>query len=357
MIDKNQKITQVELVPPNSDWPRLFAEVEKELKQILQGNLTEIYHIGSTAIPGIYAKPIIDVLPVVNDIQLIDALTSQFEAFGYVCMGEYGIPGRRFYWKSKTARTHNIHLFQEGSPEISRHLAFRDFMRQHLDYAQAYSFLKRNLADVFPTDIENYVNGKSSFVQFIDYKTGNARDIQLHAKDSIVIQPYTPIWEKLAVAEIKTIQQTILLPYVSIEHIGSTAVPHLSSKPVIDLFIVLKSITEAMQWIKPLETLGYVFWEDNPDNAHLRFFKGMPPFGEKRTHHVHIVDAANPTLEHRILFRNILRQDAKVREKYEVLKMKLSHQYAADREAYTDGKNQFIESILRQHWYSKPIVR
>ncbi len=357
MIDKNEKIRQVEVVPPNSDWPHLFADTEKELRQILQGNLVDIHHIGSTAIPSIYAKPIIDILLVVNDIQLMDVLNSQFAASGYICKGEYGIPGRRYYQKSKTARTHNVHVFQKNAPEIFRHLAFRDFMRQHPDYAQAYSCLKQNLASVFSTDLENYVNGKNSFVQFINYKTGNASNGQLNAKDNIVIQPYTSVWEKLATAEIKTIQETILLPYVSIEHIGSTAVPNLSSKPIIDLFIVLQSITEATQWIKPLERLGYVFWEDNPDKIHLRFFKGMPPFGEKRTHHVHMVDVTHPIVEQRILFRDVLRQDAKVREEYELLKMKLSHQYAVDREAYTDGKNQFIESILRQHGYSKSVIR
>jgi len=273
-------------------------------------------------------------------------------------MGEYGMPGRRFYWKSKTKRTHHIHLFEQGSAEILRHVAFKNFMLAHSDYAQAYSFIKRYLAEVFSDDIENYVNGKSSFVQMIDYKTGMAKPAQLAADDHIVIQPYNTAWPKLATAEIKTIKEiTHGLPYISIEHLGSTAVPKLSSKPIIDIFITLPSIEEAAQWIKPLETLGYVFWNENPDKAHLRFFKGMPPFGVARTHHVHIISASNHTLDHRILFRDILRRDEKIRAEYESLKINLSQTYATDRERYTEEKTAFIEKVLRAHGYLKLVSR
>jgi GrpB-like predicted nucleotidyltransferase (UPF0157 family) len=358
MIDPNEKINHVELTEPNPEWPRLFTDAASEIKLILQNNCIEIYHIGSTAIANIYAKPIIDLLPVVKDISLVDALNSQFEALGYVCMGEYGITGRRFYWKSKTNRTHNVHLFEQGSPEILRHLAFKDFLIAHENYAQSYSLLKRCLAEVFPQDIESYVNGKGSFVQMIDYKTGTARAAQLTAKDNIIIQPYHPAWPKLAAAEIKTIKGIVgQLSYISIDHVGSTAVPTLASKPIIDIFITVNSMQDAKHLVTPLESLGYLFWEENPDTAHLRFFKGMPPFGEKRTHHVHIVEASSNTLEHRILFRDILRRDEKIRQEYEILKLKLSESHLTDREVYTDKKGEFIEAVLRAHGYSKPIAR
>ena len=149
MINPDEYMRQVELIAPNPEWLGLFTEAANEIRTILKENCVEVHHIGSTAIPTIYAKPIIDILPVVKDISLVNSLNSQFEALGYVCMGEYGITGRRFYWKSKTKRTHNIHLFEQGSPEILRHLAFRDFMRNHTDYARAYSVIKCCLAEVF----------------------------------------------------------------------------------------------------------------------------------------------------------------------------------------------------------------
>lgn len=358
MIDPKEKIKIIELTEYNPEWPAMFTNAATEIKSILQKNCIEVHHIGSTAIPNIHAKPIVDVLTIVKDIKLVDSLNHQFEALGYVCMGEYGIPGRRYYWKSKIKRTHNIHLFEQGSPEILRYILFKEFMLAHDGYAQAYSCIKRCLADVFSHDIENYVYGKSSFIQMIDYKTGTAKESQLTAKDNIVIEPYNPAWPKFAEAEINTIKiVTKQLPHVAIEHLGSTAVPELSSKPIIDIFITLRSIKEADQWIKSLENLGYVFWDENPDKAHLRFFKGMPPFGMKRTHHVHIVEATNDTIEHRILFRDILRRDQKIRLEYELLKLQLSKSHQMDREAYTDMKGDFIEKVLRAHGYLKPISR
>ncbi len=121
MVDPNEKIRLVELTEYNPEWPQSFTDAANEIKSILKENLVQIHHIGSTAIPGIYAKPIVDVLPVVKDITSIDALNPEFEKLGYVCMGEYGIPGRRYYWKFKSKRTHHIHLFEQDSPEIRRH--------------------------------------------------------------------------------------------------------------------------------------------------------------------------------------------------------------------------------------------
>lgn len=355
MIDPSEKIKVVELSPPDPEWAKSYIEESSKIKEILQDNLIDIHHIGSTAIPNIYAKPIIDILPVVKNLGVVDSLNSQFETLGYTCMGEYGIPGRRYYWKSKEKRSHHIHLFQEDSSEIFRHLAFRDFMRQNPEYAKAYSLIKKNLAEVFTYDIENYVNGKSSFVQLIDYKTGSARNIQLTAHDNIVIEPYNPAWPKLAEAEIKTIKTLIQLPFVQIEHIGSTAVPDLSSKSIIDIFIVVQTVEEAEKWIKPLEFLGYIFWDENPDKVHLRFFKGMPPFGTKRTHHIHIVDKNNPTFEQRILFRDILRHECETKNAYEKLKFTLSQSHKTDRESYTDAKGIFIETVLQENGYLKEI--
>ena len=357
MIDPNEKLRRVELVEYDAEWPLLYVEAVDKIKSILGENCNEIHHIGSTAIPNICAKPIIDILPVVNDIKKVDSLNHQFEVLGYVCMGEYGIPGRRFYWKSKEKRTHHIHLFEKGSSEISRHVEFKNFMISHSDYAKSYSLIKQHLAKVFFDDIENYVDGKASFVQYIDYKTSNARPSQLQAHDDIVIQPYHPAWKKFAEAEINTIHAvTNQLPCVLMEHFGSTAVPMLASKPIIDILIGVQSIEEANRWIEPLKSMGYVFWDENPDQSHLRFFKGMPPFGMRRTHHIHIIEASNPVVEQRILLRDILRQNEKVRHEYETLKLKLAKSFQSDREKYTEQKGKWIKNILRAHGYSKPML-
>lgn len=348
MANLNEKIDAVWLSEFRPEWSSMFISAADEIKSILKDNCLQAHHIGSTAIPNIYAKPIIDVLVVVQDINLVDSLNNKFNELGYICKGEYGIPGRRYYWKFRNIRTHNIHLFEYKSREIARYLAFKDFLITHPDFGQAYSFIKQSLAEVFTHDIDNYVNGKASFIQMIYYKTKTASEEQLTAKDNIVIEPYNSVWPKLAAAEMKAIQMvTKQIPYITMEHIGSTAVNALASEPVIDIFIALSSINEAKQWIKPLETLGYVFWDDNLDKSHLHFFKGMPPFGIKRTHHVHIVEITNSAFGQRILFRDVLRLNDKIRMEYEAFKFKLAS-LSLDREAYLAKKHEFIEKVLRR---------
>lgn len=132
--------------------------------------LLAIHHIGSTAIPGIHAKPIIDMLVAVSDVLLLDGKVRQLEVLGYEAMGEFGIAGRRFFRKNDHDgnRTHHVHVFQAASPQIERHLAFRDFMRAHPNYANQYDALKLHLATLYPTDIASYMDGKDEFIREMD---------------------------------------------------------------------------------------------------------------------------------------------------------------------------------------------
>jgi GrpB-like predicted nucleotidyltransferase (UPF0157 family) len=136
--------------------------------------LLEIHHIGSTAIPGIRAKPVIDILAVVSDIARLDEASPRWEALGYESMGEFGIPGRRYFRKDDAAgkRTHQIHAFQTGSPQIDRHLAFRDFLRAHPEDAIRYEALKLRLAELHPEDIEAYASRKDEFVKEVVARAG-----------------------------------------------------------------------------------------------------------------------------------------------------------------------------------------
>nr|WP_019216473.1 GrpB family protein [Legionella tunisiensis] len=83
----------------------------------------------------------------------------------------------------------------------------------------------------------------------------------------------------------------------------------------------------------------------------------MPPFGKSRTHHVHLIEASNGTIEHRLLFRDILRLNEQIRRDYEKLKQQLANGHGEDREYYTDAKSSFITQVLRTHGYDKPISR
>jgi GrpB-like predicted nucleotidyltransferase (UPF0157 family) len=163
---------KVEVVPHNPNWNRAFQDESTQVIVALGDNVIAIDHIGSTAIPTIYAKPIIDILVSVADIAKVDDRNTPMQALGYEVMGEYGIAGRRYFRKDNESgiRTHHVHAFTIGSAQINRHLAFRDYMRFHSDDAQRYSDLKQQLAKQCPDNIEGYIDGKDEFIKAIDQK-------------------------------------------------------------------------------------------------------------------------------------------------------------------------------------------
>lgn len=160
------KITVVEYDP---NWRNKYLKEEFKIKGILQDKLINSFHIGSTSIPNLKAKPIIDILLVVKDINELDAYSVQFENLGYEVMGEFGIKGRRYFRKGGDNRTHHIHAFQyDHIQEIERHLSFRDYLRQNPEICKEYGELKSRLADEYPTDIDSYIDGKNDFVKKIE---------------------------------------------------------------------------------------------------------------------------------------------------------------------------------------------
>lgn len=164
-------IRQVKVVPYDPDWPRSFRAEANELEAIFGQEVVAIHHIGSTAIPNVSAKPIIDILMEVKQIDKIDEFNETMRQSGHLSKGEAGIPGRRFFIKGdELYRTHHIHAFQTGHPDVERHLNFRDYMIAHPQEAQAYGHLKQELARQFPADIEGYMAGKDGLIKEIDRK-------------------------------------------------------------------------------------------------------------------------------------------------------------------------------------------
>ena len=138
-------------------WPLKYERKKEKIVAILKENCTAIYHIGSTSVPELAAKPIIDIMAVVKSLERVDAVSADFSEIGYEYLGEFGISGRRYLRKGGDERTHQIHIFQtEDSCNIRRHLAFRDYMRTHKIEREEYEKLKRSLAKRFPYDINGY---------------------------------------------------------------------------------------------------------------------------------------------------------------------------------------------------------
>jgi GrpB-like predicted nucleotidyltransferase (UPF0157 family) len=135
------------------------------------GNLfLDLQHIGSTAVPGLLAKPVIDILAVVPRVEALDPRRDVWEALGYEVMGEFGLPGRRYFRKDDSSgrRTHQVHAYRDGSPEVTRHLDFRDYLRASPSVAEAYGALKRRLAEECAGDTRCYSDGKTEFIRDIE---------------------------------------------------------------------------------------------------------------------------------------------------------------------------------------------
>ncbi len=168
---------RVEVVPHDPRWREAFEAEAAQVAAALGENVVAVHHIGSTAIPDINAKPVIDLLVEVADVSEVDGRSRAMESLGYEVMGEYGIPGRRYFRKdnSEGVRTHHVHTFRAGSAEAERHLAFRDYMIAHPADAQSYSELKRKLAGEHPQSMEGYMDGKDGFIKEIDRRAARWR--------------------------------------------------------------------------------------------------------------------------------------------------------------------------------------
>jgi GrpB-like predicted nucleotidyltransferase (UPF0157 family) len=158
---------EIHVAPYDPRWSIEFVAEAVRIRSALGAMACAVHHIGSTAISGIFAKPIIDILLEVADIQKLDSRSSDLDDLGYEAKGEFGIAGRRYFRKESPTgvMTHQIHAFERGSPAVERHLAFRDYMIAHPLIAQSYSLLKQRLAAAHPYDIEAYMDGKDSFIK------------------------------------------------------------------------------------------------------------------------------------------------------------------------------------------------
>ncbi|MFF2589162.1 GrpB family protein [Peribacillus butanolivorans] len=161
---------KVEVTEYNNQWTSMYKEEANVIHKIFGPEIIEIYHIGSTSVYGLKAKPVIDIMPVVRKIHLIDEFNKNMLGVGYEPKGENGLSGRRFFQKGGDNRTHHVHIYQLGNPEIERHLAFRNFLRENPSAAEKYGDLKEELSYIFPYDMDSYIKGKEKLLLEIERK-------------------------------------------------------------------------------------------------------------------------------------------------------------------------------------------
>ena len=166
----------VTVLPYQTNWPADFATEQTALIAALGEIAFSVQHIGSTAVVGLAAKPIIDMLMIVTDLAELDARTLKMVELGYVAKGENGIIGRRYFQKGGQMRTHHLHAFVQGAPQIAAHLRFRDKLRSNPQLVAAYSALKLGLAKQFNNDTVRYQAGKDTFVTQVLAQTAELPD-------------------------------------------------------------------------------------------------------------------------------------------------------------------------------------
>lgn len=160
-------MTEIVNVVSHNPTDAFFRQEEERIRRALGTVVDNLHHIGSTAIVGINARPIIDIMLEVGDLEVLDEHKTAMERLGYEVMGEFGIPGRRYYRKDDLTgkRSRQVHAFQAARPGAERHLAFRDYLIAHPEIAQRYSELKQHLARAHPHDRQTYMDGKAPFIE------------------------------------------------------------------------------------------------------------------------------------------------------------------------------------------------
>ncbi len=205
-----QHITVLDYDP---EWPLKYNKERDHIIEILKDNCLSIYHIGSTSVPGLAAKPIIDIMVVVRSLAQADLAAEKFSDLGYEYLGEFGIAGRRYLRKGGDERTHQLHIFQADDwKNIQRHLAFRDYMRIHKKERDAYATLKKDLAQKFPYDIDGYCDGKENFVRKME---------------ELALSQYDGSWDQLYISARKVQYERSISPLIEA---GAVSAALLTSK-------------------------------------------------------------------------------------------------------------------------------
>jgi GrpB-like predicted nucleotidyltransferase (UPF0157 family) len=158
----------IRIVEYDPEWPNRYETAAARIREAGGDRFVALEHIGSTAVPGLAAKPIVDVLGGVERLADGEAAVEALEALGYEYVPELeaAIPERRYFYKTDDdCHTHHLHVVEHGGPFWTRHLQFRDYLREHPDRARRYEKVKREAACDHRHDIEGYEDAKAAFVR------------------------------------------------------------------------------------------------------------------------------------------------------------------------------------------------
>ena len=152
------------VVDYNPEWPTIFEQLHARVWPVVQDIAVAIEHVGSTSVPGLAAKPIIDMSVIVTSEREIPLAIERLSTLGYIHQGDLGIEGREAFKFPDGSPAHNLYVCPQGSLGLENHLMVRDYLRVHPERAREYGDLKKRLASTFPHDIDRYVAGKTDLI-------------------------------------------------------------------------------------------------------------------------------------------------------------------------------------------------
>ncbi|MFN2614015.1 MAG: GrpB family protein [Actinomycetota bacterium] len=340
----NVNVTQV---PYDPSWPRVFEEERARIARAFGDTLEDIEHIGSTAVEGLAAKPTIDIVVVVRvfdgspSIQRLDEL-----GYEYVPEYEKELPDRR-YFRSRARgstgdRLFHVHVYEHGHPHVEDHVAFRDHLRKNDRSARVYEALKSYLARTFAR--EQYTAEKSTFIRAVlAEELGRPNPL---GPPGVILAEHDALWRTWFEEEKALLRAIQGDPFIRIEHTGSTSMPWIVAKPLIDIGATLASIDDIEDLIVPLARAGYVHRADIEATLPPRrfFVKGHGPAGSKI--HLHIFRDDNQEFADMVLFRDWMFEHPEEARTYDELKRRLAA--TLSRPEYTKAKSPYILSILER---------
>ena len=161
------KTAKVVVLTYDSAWATEFDKIKAELESALSDMIIGIEHVGSTAVEGMSAKPCIDIDVIIKDYEIFDSVVRRLNAIGYIHEGDLGIRDREAFKYSNKPQLmkHHLYVCPQYSEELRRHITFRDFLRSNKDAVKKYSAIKETAAQLFPDDIDKYIEQKSPCIE------------------------------------------------------------------------------------------------------------------------------------------------------------------------------------------------
>ena len=164
MVDLAENRRKVQVVDYDPSWPDTFEALRREVWPAVRDVALSVEHVGSTAVPGLAAKPVIDMDVIVATRERVAEAIARLSALGYVHRGNLGIEEREAFSSPQRLPAHHLYLCIQGSGPLVNHLALRDYLRRNPAAAAQYARLKKQLAAEFPDDVDRYGAAKTECI-------------------------------------------------------------------------------------------------------------------------------------------------------------------------------------------------